>query len=160
MDDFTFGPGSSRPPTHRPLELEKLVRLSIELRDVAVDGEVTPEIVEGVACDQGVPRGHVYAALAVSPDLRLRPSAAVAFTVCAGGCQQWGSLERLEQLLAARELRLARGAPAFDVRTRSCLDKCDFGPTILVETPHGTVFVLMATKDKVDAALAEIEDRP
>src|SRR5438105_2199065 len=106
---------SGRPPTHRPVELDRLLRLASALEDAAPDGRVTPERLEAVAEDEGAPRTHLLAAAALVPGLsvpRLHPCALVH---CVGACQQWGALDRLEQSLRARDARLARGAEGFDV---------------------------------------------
>jgi NADH:ubiquinone oxidoreductase subunit E len=146
----------SRPPTHAAVELSTLLRLAGEIQDAAGSGPVTPGLLEDVAADQGVPRSHLYAAAAVVPDLSFERRSAVRFVVCAGGCQQWGALERLEQLLQLREGRIARGEPPFDVHPRACLDRCDFSPVLQIETGEGIALLPLATAEKVAAAIEHL----
>jgi NADH:ubiquinone oxidoreductase subunit E len=151
-------PGAMRPPTHAPVDLTRLLRLGGELEEAAPAGVLTAEIIEDVAQSQGAPRSHVYAAAAVATQLGFERRHPVALVVCAGNCQQWGALEGLEQILQLRERRLADGKPAFDVRTRPCLDRCDFSPMVALETKDGVAAIPFANREKVAAAVSAVLD--
>lgn len=146
----------SRPPTHQSLPLPKLMDLATALEEAADGKPLTVDQIEDVASEQGAPRAHLYAALTMNPNLQLAREHQVGFIVCAGGCQQWGSLDRLEQLLRLRERQLDAGEPAFDVHVRGCLDKCEHAPVIAAFSPDGAAVIPQADEASVADAVAQV----
>lgn len=149
--------GPSRPPTppsHQPLDLRRLMKLGVDLED-ALEEEgaevVTPELIDSIADEQGVPATHLWAAAAMTTQLPFATVEKVRFVVCVGGCQGWGALDRLDQLLDIREQRLGGGLAGFDIHAKGCLDQCGKAPSIVVHTPDGTALI-QASDEK---ALAE-----
>lgn len=136
------------------MELERLMRLAAALSD-AGGGALTPALIEQVAEDHGVPRSHAWAATIAVPDATFAAEHPVTFIVCVGGCQAWGSLERIEQLLDLRARRLADGRPGFDLRVRPCLDLCQRAPAAIASTPHGTLVLPGVTPEQVAEAVDE-----
>ena len=156
-------PRPSRPATHAPLELDRLMKLGIALEDAAEAAgaeQLTPELIADVAADAGVEESHLYAAAAMTTDLPFARTSEVAFICCAGGCQGWGALERLDDLLALQRARAQAGQRGFDVLARSCIDRCAQAPAVLVVTPGGQALITDATADSLAEAVAEVCDEP
>ena len=131
--------GNRPSPTHKAMDLARLVNLGMELESVAPDGTVTPDALESFASEQGVALREAYASVPFNPTLRFdRPNDA-AFIVCSGGCQGYGALEQIDTLLAIRSAREAAGDTSFDICTKTCLDACDHGPVVVVQTADGGV---------------------
>lgn len=152
-----FGPrGPARPPTHAPADMRVLMNLAMDLDDIAVDDELSPDALEEFAEERGVPRAMVYAAVALAPHLPIARRHDIAFSCCVAGCQQWGALDRIEHLLRARDRRTEASQPAFDVLVRGCMDRCDQAPVVVVHTPDGVAAVPAEDNANLDAALAEL----
>src|SRR5262245_48092954 len=103
-------PRPSTPATHAPLELDRLMKLGVAIEDAAEQagtGELTAELLDQIADDSGAELSHLYAATAMTTDLPFARTGEVAFVCCAGGCQGWGALDRIEDLLAIRRDRAA-----------------------------------------------------
>ncbi len=147
----------TRAATHRPIELSKLMNLALALED-AGDDAITCDALEELAVDEGgVPRAHMYAAMVMNPELSFAREHDTAFVVCAGGCQEWGSLDVIETLLRAREARLDDGEPAFDVCAVLCHDKCEQAPIVEVHTDSGKALIEEADRDgALDEALSQV----
>lgn len=148
----TFGPP---PPTHAPIPPEKLQEIARPLAASHQEGSITFEDVERIAAEKGVPRTWVLATAGLM-GLRLPQRHEVAWVACVGGCQAYGALERLEQLLRAREQREQAGARSFDIHPVRCLDACMRGPVLRIHTPEGVAMIDRADEAKVAAALAEL----
>lgn len=154
--------GAMPPPTHKPVEPTKLMRIASDLEDAADDAgldRVTLEFLEEHAEESGVPESHLLAALLAS-NIELERTCDNAFVVCAGKCQAWGALDHLEHLLERRRGLQSSGgqAPNFDVRVRSCLDRCDQAPAVAVETAGGMAVIPKATREALDEAIAQLVD--
>ncbi len=156
-------PKPSRPATHAPLELDRLMKLGIALEDAAeaagVD-QLTPELIADVAADTGAEESHLYAAAAMTTDLPFARISEVAFVCCAGGCQGWGALDRIDDLLALQRARAAAGQRGFDVLARNCIDRCAQAPAVLVVTPAGQALITDATRESLAGAVAQVCDEP
>jgi len=119
------------------MPLERLVSLGMELEGHAPDGAVTPAALEAFSESEGVALREAYAAAAFNPNLRFDRPNDTAFIVCTGGCQQYGALEQLDTLIALRREREAAGDTSFDICAKTCLDACDHGPVVGVQTADG-----------------------
>jgi len=152
-------PQPAQPPTHAVLDLDRLMKLGVAVENAAEragTAELSAELLEELADDLGVPASHLYAAAAMTTDLRFARTDAVAFVCCAGGCQGWGSLDRIDQLLALRRARAEAGLPGFDVLARNCLDRCAQAPAVLADTGAGTALISPATGERLGDAVAEL----
>jgi NADH:ubiquinone oxidoreductase subunit E len=146
--------GPSRPPTHKEVDLQTLMKLGMELEE-ATDGDVIgAELIDELAAELGVDASRLYAAAALTTELEIAAEHDVRFVVCAGGCQKWGALACLDELLALRERRVEQGAQAFDVVARRCLDRCSAAPAVLVHTPDGAALIEEATPAVLAEAVA------
>jgi NADH:ubiquinone oxidoreductase subunit E len=153
------GGGSRRPaapPTHKPVPMQKLMNLLMELEDVAEGGVLGADAIEDCATEQGVPRAMMYAAAVLSPELRFAKESDVAFVCCAGGCQEWGAVDVIEQLLRLRRSRLDEGKPAFDVHARMCLDRCENAPMVVAISPDGMAAIPAADAAKLAEAVEQL----
>ena len=132
--------------------MDRLLRLASTLEDAVEESDgdvVTSELIEEVAEDNGYERSHLYAAACVT-DLEFSLPEPITFRVCAGGCQNWGALDRIEQLLEFREeLR-------FNIQPRNCLDKCQQAPAIVVDTPDGVALIGNATAQAITEAMQDL----
>ena len=152
-------PRPSQPATHSPLELDRLMKLGIAVEDAAEAAgteELDGDLIEQVADDTGAAPSHVYAAAAMTTDLRFARTAEVSFVCCAGGCQGWGALDRIDDLVALRRERAAAGLPLFDVHARNCLDRCADAPSVLAVTASGQALITGATRAKLAEAIADL----
>lgn len=132
--------------------------LAPELEEAFEDGghdKLTPELLEEFAADLGASEAHLYAAAAMMTDLAFDESAETRFEICVGGCQSWGALPVLEQLIKLRSQRVEAGQPAFGLVPRRCLDKCDRAAVVLVKTPEGTAGLSETTPESVAEAVAQ-----
>jgi len=150
------GAKPTRAPTHKPLDLNRLMSLSALIEDIAVDGRVSAEALEDRAHEDGIPVEKLYVAAAVVADVEVTREHDIAFEVCAGGCQSWGALDVIEHLVSIRQERVEDGAPAFDVVPRRCLDKCAAAPAVVVVTPDGRAVIEQADADRLDEAVAQL----
>lgn len=132
------------------------MNLGSAIEDIAENGRVSAEALEDRALEDGVAVEHLYVAAAVVADIEVVREHDVAFEVCAGGCQGWGSVDVLEHLIAARQDRIEDSAPAFDVVPRRCLDKCAAAPSVVVVSPDGRAVIEQANSDSLDEAIAEL----
>ena len=148
--------GPSRPPTHEPLSLETLSRVASKLED-ALEAEgaeqLTPELVELIAGDLGVPETHVYAAAASMTEITCEASGSVRFELCVGGCQAWGAVQLLDHLLLRHAERRTDDQPPFGIVAKRCLDKCQHAPMVFVHTQDGTAALPEASVTQLDEAL-------
>lgn len=150
--------GPNRAPTHKPLNLDKMMNLGLAVEEAA-DGEpITGEAMDELALEQGVDASHLYAAAATTTDVAFAREHDVAFIACGGVCQNWGALARLEQLVTLRQQRLDAGQKGFDIQARRCLDRCDHAPVIQIQTSDGTAWLTDATEAAVAEAVAQACD--
>ncbi|HTM19285.1 MAG TPA: hypothetical protein VL172_02220, partial [Kofleriaceae bacterium] len=73
-------PRPSQPATHSPLELDRLMKLGVAVEDAAEAAgteELDADLIEQVADDTGAAPSHVYAAAAMTTDLRFARTAEV-----------------------------------------------------------------------------------
>jgi hypothetical protein len=152
-------PRPSTPATHAPLELDRLMKLGIAIEDAAEQAgaaELTVELIDQLADDSGAAPSHLYAAAAMTTDLPFARSAEVAFVCCAGGCQGWGALDRIEDLLSIRRERAAAGKPTFDIQAKNCLDRCAEAPSVLAVSAAGSALITQADRAKLADAVAQL----
>lgn len=148
----------TRPPTHKPLDLRRLMQLAPDIEesfDMTGQEKLTPELVEEIASDVGASETHVFAAVAMMTDIPFDESDATRFEICVGGCQQWGALPALEKLVQLRAKRREAGDTGFGVVPRRCLDKCDRAAVVVVRTPDGTAGLSEATPETVEEAVTQ-----
>jgi len=143
----------SRAPTHTPLDTTRLMKLAGELEDAAEEGQLTAELIDELAEDNGVDREHYYAALPLTDVELTAPEGTPSFVVCVGGCQGWGALPCIGALLDARDERIQSGGSTFAVRVKSCLDRCDKAAVVEVHTADGTAVIAEGTPDAVVEAI-------
>jgi NADH:ubiquinone oxidoreductase subunit E len=134
------------------LEFPRLMKLAAEVESAACDGVVSTAAIDELALDSGMERAHLYAAAVLSDDVQIERAHPVQLLVCVGGCQQWGALDRVEQLLRARDERKL----ALDVVPRACLDRCEHAPAVEVHTPDGVAVIAGASQDAIAEALADL----
>lgn len=149
-------PRPEQPATHKPLELDRLMKLGVSVEDAAEDADdelVTTDMLEELGEDLGVPVSHLLAATAMTTDLELAREEEVTFVCCAGGCQGWGALERIDQLFDLRRERADAGKPLFNIHARNCLDQCQQAPVVLVHGPDGVAMIDQADADKLSEAV-------
>jgi NADH:ubiquinone oxidoreductase subunit E len=146
------GSGPNRPPTHIPLEFARLMKLASRVQEAAEDGVITAGSIDELASDVGVDRAHLYAASVLCEEIEIQRAHEIQLVVCTGGCQQWGALQRIEELLSARDDRRL----GLDIVPRACLNRCDHAPTIEAHTPDGVALLPAATGSELGAALAEL----
>ncbi|MBX3159939.1 MAG: hypothetical protein KF773_28480 [Deltaproteobacteria bacterium] len=142
----------TRSPTHEDVPLARLSSMGLELEELAGDdGAITlPALVE-LAEDRGRPASHYLAAVALATELAIAPpdrDAPLEIVVCAGTCQRYGALDLLDHLVTKWQ-----NAPAFRLRTVTCLDRCDSAPTCELRGAHGQLVVAPATAATVDEAI-------
>ena len=147
----------TRPPTHKPLSLDRLNRMIGEVEAIADNGAVTAEALDDLAAERGVDVSELYAGLAHT-ELALVREHQVRFLVCAGGCQEWGALECIEHLADERRDRVDDGRPAFDIVPRSCLDTCANAASVIAHAPTGKAMIPEATPESLDEAIAALVD--
>jgi len=145
------------PRTHEPLDLDEIWDLSDALADRLEEGgdEVTFALLEEVARAQDSDLTHLYVAAGLDPDTVWKREYPVAFVVCTGSCQAWGSIEALEGLITERSSRVSAGRPAFDIVTTACLDVCLPSPPYAVSLgPEGKAVHPGVTRQQVMEAVA------
>lgn len=150
--------GPSRPATHTELDVQKLSRLGLELDDIAEDDIVRLDDIEELAQTLGVDESALLAAAAMVTDYQVERSSDVQFVVCAGGCQKWGALDLLDELVRLRRDRLDAGQPGFDIATRGCLDRCADAAAIIVNTPDGAATLTQAEPGQLASAVSDACD--
>lgn len=152
-------PRPQEPATHQPLDLDRLMKLGVAVEDAADEADaevVTLEMLEELGEEMGVAPGHLLAAAVMTTDLQIARDDEVNFVVCAGGCQGWGALDRIDELLAIRRQRAEAGERLFGVCAKNCLDKCQQAPAVFVHGPDGAAIIDRATRDKLEEAVAEL----
>lgn len=152
------GKGPNRPPTHKPLNLDRMMNLGLAVEEAADGAPIGADAIDDLALEQGVDAGALYAAAATTTDVAFAREHEVAFVACGGVCQNWGALARLEQLVTLRQQRLDEGKPGFDIQARRCLDRCGQAPVIQIQTPDGTAWITEATEEAVAEAVAQACD--
>jgi NADH:ubiquinone oxidoreductase subunit E len=122
--------------------------MGLELEEIA-DGETVQlsAIIE-LAEDRGRPVGHYLAAIPLSTELRLEPTAAITVRVCAGTCQRWGALDILDALVDRWSLK-----KDIAIAPVTCLDRCDQAAACEIDGAHGKLVVAPATPTAVNEAL-------
>jgi NADH:ubiquinone oxidoreductase subunit E len=116
---------------------------------------LTPQLVEDLAADLGVPELHVYAAAANLTEIGCDASAPIRFELCLGGCQAWGAGELLDHLLL-RHAQQRDDERDFGIVVKPCLDKCQAAPVVLVHTPDGPAGLPKATTAQLDESLEHL----
>jgi NADH:ubiquinone oxidoreductase subunit E len=154
---FSLFGGPPRVPTHSQLPMPRLIELGTRLAGRCPGGEFTVDDAAAVAEAAGCPVSHVYAAAPVV-GVCAAGAASVRFVVCTGGCQGYGSLDRVGQLLELRRGRAGAGKADFDVQPIGCLDSCNQGAVIRVHSPGGVALMTRADADKVERAVAQLMD--
>ncbi len=152
-------PRPQQPATHEPLDLDRLMKLGVAVEDAAEEADaevVTIEMLEEMGEEMGVAAGHLLAAAVMTTDLQIARDDQVNFIVCAGGCQGWGALERIEDLLDLRRARAEAGEPVFGICAKNCLDKCQQAPAVFVHGPDGAAVIDQATRAKLEEAIDEL----
>jgi len=152
-------PHPQEPATHQPLDLDRLMKLGVAVEDAAEEADaevVTIEMLEELGEEMGVAPGHLLAAAVMTTDLQIARDDGVNFVVCAGGCQGWGALDRIDELLAIRRQRAEAGKALFGVCAKNCLDKCQQAPAVFVHGPDGAAVIDQATRGKIEDAVAEL----
>ncbi|MCG8423022.1 MAG: hypothetical protein MJE77_34385 [Proteobacteria bacterium] len=153
------GPGvPGREPTHKALDLRKMMNLGMAVEEAAGDEPITVDAIDELALEEGVDTSHLYAAAAMTTEVEFARHNDVAFVTCGGNCQHWGALECIEHLVSLRQKRIEAGKTAFDIEAKRCLDKCEHGPVVLVRSPLGTAVIARATKESLSTAVAETCD--
>jgi hypothetical protein len=150
-------PGAVRPPTHKPIDLQRLVAIAGELEDaiaVANADRLTPEVAEELAADLGASELQIYAAAALMTAIPCDASNPVRFELCIGGCQNFGAGELLEHLLKRHAQRREEDKPLFGIVAKRCLDLCHLAALVVLHTPDGRAGMPLATIAKLDEALA------
>lgn len=157
----TIGDGPKRPtrhPTHKPLDHQKMMNLGLEVEEAAGGEPITSDAIDELALEQGVDASHLYAAAAVTTDVEIAREHDVVFVACGGNCQNWGALECIEHLVDLRQQRLESGKAGFDIQARSCLDKCEHAPVVMVRTPDGSGVIPKASKEALSEAVDQACD--
>lgn len=149
------GAGSPRPPTHKPLDMNRMMKLGLAVEEAAEDAPIGGDALDELALDQGVDASHLYAAAAMTTDVEFAREHDVAFVVCGGTCQNWGALARIEQLVTLRQQRIDDGLPGFDIQVKRCLDQCGRAPVLQIRTPDGTAWLTEATEASVAEAVEQ-----
>ena len=132
------------------------MKLGLEVDEAADDEPITCDAIDELALELGVDPGDLYASAAVTTDVEIAREYEVAFVVCGGICQNWGALACLEILVDARRDRLDAGQPAFDIMAKSCLDRCEHAPAVMVRTPDGSALIEQADPHKLREAIADV----
>ncbi len=138
------------------IPVDQLMRLARQVEDIAEDGVVQAEAIDGLGADLGVSREKLYAGLGASPHLQLAIEHPVQFLVCSGGCQQKGALVGLRKLLDLREERLDDEKSSFDVVPRQCLSRCEQGPVAELRTPDGYAVIPRITPELLGSVVNEV----
>lgn len=149
-------PRPSRPATHTTMDLDRLMKLGVAVEDAAEEADsevVTQELIDEVADDTGERAANLYAAAAMTTDLEFDRAQPVSFVFCAGGCQAWGALDHMEQVLDIRRERAEAGRPLFNVLAKNCLDRCQHAPAVLLTGPDGSALLTEVTRDALIEAI-------
>ncbi len=148
--------GRPKAKTHKAMPMDKLMRLAGDVEDISEDGFVTAEAIEELSADEGVPREKLYAALGMSGAVQLKVEHAIQIAVCTGGCQEYGALECVSELLDIREELVEEGKDAFDLVPKHCLNRCESAAVLELRTPDGTAVIRSATPALVRQAALEL----
>lgn len=148
--------GGSKAKTHKSLPMDKLMRMAGDVEDIARDGTVRAEDIDDLSADCGVPREKLYAGLGMSGDVTLQLEHDIQFVICTGGCQDFGALPCVRELLDIREERLEDGSPGFDVVPRSCLNRCQSAPVVEVRSKEGNAVIQDATPSSLGDAVDDV----
>ena len=155
------GGGPTRPPTHTPLDMRRLMSIATQLDDeleLLGKTELTPEVVEELAGEIGASAVQIYAAAALMSEIPCDASDPVRFELCIGSCQQWGAAELLAHLLKRHAQRRDDDAPRFGIVAKRCLDKCERAAVVLAHSPDGTASFAQAKPEQLDEAIATLLD--
>ena len=145
-------PETSGPPRALPYSITS--ELGSILEQAAAGGPIRGKLIDRLAKKHGVPASHLYVAAATRPELQFARDHKVAFVVCGGGCQEKGALDCLDHLVELRRPLLKKWfKKAFDIETRGCLNRCDHGPAIRIDSRHGAAHVDRATRDALSEAV-------
>jgi hypothetical protein len=141
--------------THKAIGFDKLMRMAADVEDEADEGKISAEVMSDLSADRGIPEEKLYAALGMSPtELALEHDVQV--LVCTGGCQEYGALDCVKELLRTRDQRMDDGLPAYDVVPRHCLNRCMQAPIVEFRTPDGVGVLPDATPASVAGALEDV----
>ncbi len=155
MEDERFG---FPPRTHEVLDLEVIWDLSDALDERVEEGLVGDALLERVAQEAEVPVSHVYIAAGLDPDFPWTREHDVTFIVCSGECQSWGSVDRIDHLVAARSERLSSGRSGFNILTRGCLNTCEHPPAIQCDSPQSSARLPRASQEDLTQAITAFVD--
>jgi len=132
--------GSPIANTHDPIPHADQMQLLKALEEAAKqfpDGRLPPEAIDQVAKENGRPRTHAWAAIALNPNLQPQLTTDTLFALCVGQCQLQGAIPNLEKLLELRDQQIANQETHFDIVPRHCLDMCPHAPVAISRSPHG-----------------------
>ncbi|MEE2780065.1 MAG: hypothetical protein VYE15_06060, partial [Myxococcota bacterium] len=132
--------------------------LSDALDDLVGEGLVGEDLLQRAAEEANVPVSHVYIAAGLDPDFPWSQDQEVTFVVCSGECQSWGSVDRIDHLVAARTERLSSGRAGFNILTRGCLNTCEHPPAIPCDSPGSSARLPRASREDLDQAIAAFVD--
>ena len=136
-----------------------MMNLGLAVEDAAAGEAITAGALEELALEQGVDISHLYAAAATTTDVEFAREHEVAFVACGGNCQNWGALECIEHLVTLQQERRDAGKDTFDVLARSCLDRCEHAPVVILRTPHGDAVIPAADRTSLGAAVGQAFDQ-
>lgn len=148
--------GRPKAKTHKSIPMDKLMRLTGEVEDIGEDGFVSAEAIDDLSAEQGVPREKLYAALGMSGGVQLKLESKIQIAVCTGGCQEYGALPCVSELLDVREDLQDEGSEAFDVVPKHCLNRCESAAVVELRTPDGTAVLASATPELVRKTALEL----
>ncbi len=155
------GKKPSRPSSHKPLEMDRLIRLATELEETlesSGEPKLNATIIDELAADLGVPAAHLYVAAATMSELEFDTSSPVLLEVCAGGCQAWGAVDLIERAHDLFVTRSESDQTTFGIVPRKCLDKCERAAVVQIRTPDGTAGLSETTLGQIDEAVAQALD--
>lgn len=148
------GPGV---PTHPTVPMENLIKLAQALMAASGGEPFSLELAQKVADDNDAPLSHVFAGAGIM-GIRPEQTGDIAFVVCVGGCQGFGALDCIDDLIKLRKDRAGADKRLFDVHPVSCMDRCQLAPAVRVHTPDGVGFLPSAKADALTVAVAEVCD--
>lgn len=149
-------PSPSRAPTHKPIDHRKLMKLGMDLEDLATDGVLSFEAIDEFSIEQGVSHGTLYAAAAVATELTFSKDKPITVRACAGNCQQWGAIKCLDAAADLLVAELDEDNAGFNIVPTHCLDQCQHAPVVLLDTDSGTVQLKEATPEILKENLTEL----
>lgn len=145
---------AGREPTHDALDNQTMARLGQIVELAAANQPISCNRIDELAAEHGVPASHLYASAAAVTTVEFAREYKTAFVVCGGGCQNFGSLELLQQLIDTRKPRLkAWFKKAFDIQARGCLNRCEQAPVMRLHTTDGVAYLERATENDLEDAI-------